>query len=1030
MSKLLVVGPGSKSPDGSRRPAGRRAEHLADRLVQDGHEVWICFPRESGPPAPELTPRHRPLDPRFFEQPEVLRALIEELRPAAVVASSVTAASVAREASAARPLWLDLPDDLLPAADRSRLPGSIDALHDWRRLAPLLDRADRLSCRTAAQLSTLTALLGWRGRLQGEGPLEELVVPLSDAPDDLAGLECFRRWAREPRPAAERFCSGAAREAASTRRLDEVTYQLDAIHRSKMWRLWMAYLGARRILSWPFARSRELVRVLVRSGWDLLTGLLLLGSCGIAHVLARWRRTTRDEDAFAALEPASTREPPELAGRRPRLLIVSPYSIYPPNHGGGVRLYHLVKLLSRHCDLYLLIFIRTDEDPEQKAALEPYCKKVSFHPWRPRFDRPLGTLLPPSALLFRSRRAEHRILDLLHTYRIDVLQLEYTELAQYRRLAGDVPVVLVEHDVAFRSFRRRRQLEFAERFPGSKILGATFADWLRLVRYEIGACRSVEQIHAMSAEDGRFLASFLPDGWRRIRVVPNAVDTAYYRPPEPVPERRGVLMVGNFENVPNLDGFEYFISEIWPRLLELRPGLELTVVGARMPREVLDWDGRDGLRVVGEVPDMRPYYHRHRVLVVPLRAGSGTRLKLFEAFASGIPAVSTTLGAEGIDCADGTHLLIADTPPEFVRAVLLLLDDAELADSISAAAMRLAEERFDWTLAARRNLEGVRELLAARPREDSKPAAEGLEPAGSTARFSGSPEGETEVSVIIPTLNGNGLLTRCLGAISTQRVDRPFEVICVDSGSRAEDLEMIRGCGARLVRIDEASFNHGLTRDLGASLARGRILVFLNQDAIPRDERWLQRLTEPLFADGGPAAVQGGIFELPHDDGIVRRFFWDSCGERFYFTRESRRWISRYHGIGFSTVNAALRRDVWEAIPFGWAPIMEDKKWQREVLEAGYHIEARHEAAVFHTHDYDLPSLIRRCRSEGMGWRFLGEPYTLSDTLRDMAHPRVYRELIAGLARRRARTPAELLFPWIRPWMLWIGNRWSRDVGA
>ena len=127
-------------------------------------------------------------------------------------------------------------------------------------------------------------------------------------------------------------------------------------------------------------------------------------------------------------------------------------------------------------------------------------------------------------------------------------------------------------------------------------------------------------------------------------------------------------------------------------------------------------------------------------------------------------------------------------------------------------------------------------------------------------------------------------------------------------------------------------------------------------------------------------------------------------------------------------MNCAIRRRVWERHPFGWAPIMEDKKWQREVAGLGLAIHTAPAAAVHHTHDYDLRALLRRCRSEGYGWHTLGVRYSLGDAIRDMLDPGMALTLLGGLARGRVRSPAELLFPWLRPLSLWWGNRFSSDV--
>jgi rhamnosyltransferase len=287
------------------------------------------------------------------------------------------------------------------------------------------------------------------------------------------------------------------------------------------------------------------------------------------------------------------------------------------------------------------------------------------------------------------------------------------------------------------------------------------------------------------------------------------------------------------------------------------------------------------------------------------------------------------------------------------------------------------------------------------------------------------------ISVIVPTRRGGELLRRAVERVRAQRVDGDVELLLVDSGSPAEEVERLTELGARVEPVAPESFDHGLTRDRGAQLARGDILVFLNQDAVPVDEEWLARLTAPLRESAAPAAVQGGILEFPDAElagAGRRRFFWDSCGPRFYFTRESESWITRHGGIGFSTVNCALRRAAWHEVPFGAAPILEDKKWQGAAAGRGFAIVARPDAAVWHTHDYDLSTLVRRCASEGFGWRLVGERYRLGAALADSARGPVWRDWARGVRAGRLRRPAEVLFPLARPLALWWGNRWARRV--
>lgn len=292
---------------------------------------------------------------------------------------------------------------------------------------------------------------------------------------------------------------------------------------------------------------------------------------------------------------------------------------------------------------------------------------------------------------------------------------------------------------------------------------------------------------------------------------------------------------------------------------------------------------------------------------------------------------------------------------------------------------------------------------------------------------------DVEISVVIPTRDGGALLRRVVEVVLSQRTPRRFELILVDSGSAPAELAALREVGAIVRSIEPGTFDHGLTRDFGANLARGRAIVFLNQDVLPVGTGWLGGLTGPIFADPPADAVQGAITEMPDVELVANgtaRFFWGTGGPRFYFTRESEQWIARHGGIGFSTVHCAIRREAWQQLPFGPAPILEDKKWQAEALARGYRIAevGEHEALVWHSHQYDLRSLWRRCASEGFGWRRIGVDYGLKTALFDVFRAPIWREWCSAIASRVRLTPAELLFPLLRPMALWWGSHCSKSV--
>lgn len=255
-----------------------------------------------------------------------------------------------------------------------------------------------------------------------------------------------------------------------------------------------------------------------------------------------------------------------------------------------------------------------------------------------------------------------------------------------------------------------------------------------------------------------------------------------------------------------------------------------------------------------------------------------------------------------------------------------------------------------------------------------------------------------------------------LQAVLAQTTDFAFEVVAVDSGSTDGTLEFLQGQPVKIHTIPPESFNFGATRDLGFSLGQGEILVTLSQDAVPAGPDWLQNLCRP-FVDPGVAAVQGK--ERPWAGRDV--FFWSRVG-LFNFTRESQRWRKAHQGVGLSFVNCAVRRSVWEANRLGPVAMSEDKVFQKRLAEQGHRIVRAPEAVVWHSHQYDRESLVKRCMNEGLGWRLVGVEYSGFDMLVDMCHPFIWLGFAYGLVTLRIRTAAELLFPWLRPYGLYKGN--------
>jgi glycosyltransferase involved in cell wall biosynthesis len=175
-----------------------------------------------------------------------------------------------------------------------------------------------------------------------------------------------------------------------------------------------------------------------------------------------------------------------------------------------------------------------------------------------------------------------------------------------------------------------------------------------------------------------------------------------------------VLFFGAINYFPNIDGVLFFEREIWPLLAASHPRARLKIVGQYPTPEVLALQG-PRVEVAGVVDDLRPHLARAAAVIVPLRMGGGTRFKILEAMAMAKPVVSTAIGAEGIDSAQGRNILLADAPADFAAAVGRVLDDAGLAARMGREGRALVEERYSWDTAAKLLEAFFGEVLSSRP---------------------------------------------------------------------------------------------------------------------------------------------------------------------------------------------------------------------------------------------------------------------------------------------------------------------------
>jgi GT2 family glycosyltransferase len=406
-------------------------------------------------------------------------------------------------------------------------------------------------------------------------------------------------------------------------------------------------------------------------------------------------------DRFEALEPD-----PE----RPRVLFVSPYPICPPVHGGGVFMYQTLREMVKLAEVHVVELLDWPSQETDNEELRTFCASAE---WLVRpSGRPKGmaSIEPHSVREFANDDLEWLIHRQIYQKRIDVVQLEYTPLAQYRCEFQRIPNVLFEHDVYFQSIGRG-----LDHIIGVQDEVKARMEYLRALRFELGALPGFDQVQVCTPANREYLLGFLPKLAPRMQAGLRAgIDTTRYsfRPRGRQP--RTLLFLGSWRHDPNRIAVDWFMRHVMPLILAEEPEVTLTIVGSDPPAEHLYADYASHMEMLGFVEDVRDPLARYAIFVCPILSGSGVRVKLLEAFAAGIPVVSTQVGAEGLAAVDGEFCALADDPAGFAARVVALLRDPEKAAAMAERAR--AEVVANWDMAAitGKLVESYREMVKAK----------------------------------------------------------------------------------------------------------------------------------------------------------------------------------------------------------------------------------------------------------------------------------------------------------------------------
>jgi glycosyltransferase involved in cell wall biosynthesis len=384
-----------------------------------------------------------------------------------------------------------------------------------------------------------------------------------------------------------------------------------------------------------------------------------------------------------------------------RILWVKAGKLLPPDTGGRLRSYHLLRQLARSHDVLVLTYYEGQRDAEYESQMRAaFAGAISLRTGRGSltarvmdYARHLWSDAPFSVYRYGKAPVRQRVVRILAGSGVDVAVCDFLAPSLNFPLRSAVPLVLFQHNVESLLWQRRAATE--RRLLWRAVYSREAA---RMREYEARALRRFDRVIAVSEVDKAEFSAMAPGV--TVDVVPTGVDVqAFDRPLSMVDSTDTVVFVGSMDWEPNVDGVEWFCHEVWPLVLRHRPGSRFQIVGRRPGRRIRAL-ASETVEVVGDVSSVVPYLHRAAVSVVPLLSGGGTRLKILEAFAARCAVVSTTVGAEGLPVQDGRDILLRDDASEFAAAVVALLQDSDYRRRVGEAA-RATAERFDWSVVVR-----------------------------------------------------------------------------------------------------------------------------------------------------------------------------------------------------------------------------------------------------------------------------------------------------------------------------------------
>lgn len=398
-----------------------------------------------------------------------------------------------------------------------------------------------------------------------------------------------------------------------------------------------------------------------------------------------------------------------------KILFVSPYLPHSNvGSGGGLIVYNEIRLLAKRHTVCLLCF-----QSQNEAQFLPHISALCAQVKTVKYLRIYGATAAEKLLLvldrgtrwlasffgsvpyymrkYWSREFAEQLENWTTTEDFDIVQIEFTQMAQYGRYAKGKRVILLEHDV---SFVPRFRMYWKESSIFKKLYRRT--EWLKFLRYEIGVCgshrddrpghpRVFDQIFTLSENDRQTLQAFSPD--LNVSAIGTGVDLEKIQPINMEQENDSICFMGSFGHRPNVDAMIYLRDKIYPIIKSQKSNIRIHVIGKNpefLPKLP------DDFVIEGFQEDVAPVLAKCQVFVAPITWGGGIKVKILHAMAMGLPVVTTPVGAEGLEVEHGVHLYIDSQPDAFAQHVLELLDNPGLRQKIGQAGLARVRERYGW----------------------------------------------------------------------------------------------------------------------------------------------------------------------------------------------------------------------------------------------------------------------------------------------------------------------------------------------